>query len=259
MRLASFLFLSLTLHAAALGYPVSFPDFNPGELIRVIILPIEQQPPISGAQGANNRTRATQTAAKSSGPSAQPPQHLIKANSISISEPRSEFAEALPNAIENNSAALVDVPSKSVETNGSAKVISAGHNGNGFEDGGFGTDGNGLGSSGSGMGHGNGDGSSGNSAVLIQARYSETPKPVYPERARSEGREGRVLLRVLVDNQGRTKRVEINNSSGSEALDRAAAEAIKRWRFIPARYGDKAVESWIRVPVDFSLADSNSW
>ena len=49
--------------------------------------------------------------------------------------------------------------------------------------------------------------------------------------------------------------VPINNSSGSEALDRAAAEAIKRWRFIPARYGDEAVESWIRVPIDFSLAE----
>jgi periplasmic protein TonB len=62
---------------------------------------------------------------------------------------------------------------------------------------------------------------------------------------------------VLVDDQGRAKRVEINSSSGSEALDRAAAEAIKRWRFIPARYGDKTVESWIRVPIEFSLADSN--
>ena len=103
---------------------------------------------------------------------------------------------------------------------------------------------------------GNGQGSSGNGAVLIQARYSETPKPVYPESARSEGREGQVILRVLVDDQGRSKHVEINRSSGSEALDRAAAEAIKRWRFIPARYGDKAVESWIRIPIEFRLADA---
>ena len=50
-------------------------------------------------------------------------------------------------------------------------------------------------------GLGNGQGSSGNGAVLIQARYSETPKPVYPESARSEGREGQVILRVLVDDQ----------------------------------------------------------
>jgi protein TonB len=42
-------------------------------------------------------------------------------------------------------------------------------------------------------------------------------------------------------------------------LDRAAAEAIKRWRFHPARYGDKAVESWLRIPIEFRLADAKSW
>ena len=66
-----------------------------------------------------------------------------------------------------------------------------------------------------------------------------------------------MLLRVLVDNQGRSKEVEINRSSGSDALDRAAAEAIKRWRFYPARHGDKVVESWLRVPIEFRLDDAN--
>jgi periplasmic protein TonB len=65
-----------------------------------------------------------------------------------------------------------------------------------------------------------------------------------------------VLLRVLVDDQGRSKQVEINSSSGSDALDRAAAEAIKRWRFHPARYGDQAVESWLRIPIEFTLAEA---
>ena len=93
---------------------------------------------------------------------------------------------------------------------------------------------------------------------MTQARYRDTPRPDYPDSARREGHEGRVLLRVLVDDQGRSKRVEINSSSGNEALDRAAAEAIKRWRFHPARYGDKPVESWLRIPIEFRLADANS-
>lgn len=178
---------------------------------------------------------------------------------MSSLKPRSEFAETLPNSTESNSTALVYMPSKSAETNGAANISSAGDAGIGADNGGFGSGANTLRSSGNGSGFGNGYSSSGNGAVLIQARYSETPKPIYPENARNEGREGRVLLRVLVDDQGRSKRVEINNSSGSEALDRAAAEAIKRWRFVPARYGDKAVESWIRIPIDFSLADDKSW
>jgi protein TonB len=93
---------------------------------------------------------------------------------------------------------------------------------------------------------------------LTQARYRETPKPNYPENARRKGREGTVLLRVLVNEEGQAKTIEINKSSGDDSLDRAAREAIQRWRFIPARYGQKAVESWIRIPVDFRLADSNA-
>jgi protein TonB len=63
---------------------------------------------------------------------------------------------------------------------------------------------------------------------------------------------------VLVDEQGKSKSVEIDDSSGSEALDRAAAEAIKRWRFSPARYGNKSVESWVKIPIDFRLTDAQN-
>jgi protein TonB len=93
---------------------------------------------------------------------------------------------------------------------------------------------------------------------FMQARYTETPQPRYPESARREGKEGRVLLRVLVDREGNSKNVEISGSSGSEILDRAAAETIKHWRFSPARYDDKPVESWVRIPIDFRLTDARN-
>jgi TonB family protein len=260
MRLASFFFLSLTLHAAALVYPVSFPESKQEQFIPVMILPSGQKTTGPGEQGGKSRNRALRDDAKSPRHAAQTAQNPVESTPTNSRQaPRYQFAEVPTNPIESNSAALEFVPSTSAETHSDAKITSAGRNGNGSDNAGFGGGASGLGSSGTGTGLGNGDGSSGNGAVLIQARYSETPKPVYPESARNEGREGRVLLRVLVDDQGRSKRVEISNSSGSEALDRAAAEAIKRWRFIPARYGDKAVESWIRIPVDFSLADSKSW
>lgn len=91
---------------------------------------------------------------------------------------------------------------------------------------------------------------------FTSARYDKTPKPNYPEAARRAGKEGRVLLRVLVDEEGRSKTIDINQSSGSEVLDQAAAEAMKRWRFHPARLGDEAVQSWVRIPIDFLLDDS---
>lgn len=256
MKLASFLFLSLTLHAAALVYPISFPERNEERLIPVRILLIGQETTGAGEQGGKSGNRALRGAAKSPRHAAPTAKNLVESASINNQAPQYQFAETPTNPMESNSAALAYVPSTSTETDSHTQITSAGQDRNGSDPGGFGGGANRLGSPGTGTGIGNGPG--GNGAVSIQARYSETPKPVYPESARNEGREGRVLLRVLVDDHGRSKQVEINSSSGSEALDRAATEAIKRWRFIPARYGDKAVESWIRIPIDFSLADSKS-
>jgi protein TonB len=91
---------------------------------------------------------------------------------------------------------------------------------------------------------------------LTQASYREIPRPHYPDSARREGKEGRVLLRVLIDEEGRTKAVEVNASSGHDMLDHAATEAIKKWRFVPARSGGKPVETWIKVPIDFQLSNA---
>lgn len=94
--------------------------------------------------------------------------------------------------------------------------------------------------------------------TYVKAAYRTTTKPDYPERARREGKEGRVLLQVLVDEEGHSKKVEIDTSSGSDVLDQAARDAIKKWRFAPARQGDKAVESWVKIPIDFRLSDARN-
>ena len=259
MRLASFLFLSITIHALALAYPISFAKPKDAELIKVTILPIEGE----AAAGADNTTSggtpAPKALNKSSTSKASPAQHIVESKPNSDAEPQSQLITTLPDLVENPSATLVWVPSKpnEQETNSATKNSST-HDGNGNDVGGVRGNGNGLASSGTGGGLGNGASGNGTGATVTQARYRETPKPIYPESARQQGREGRVLLRVLVDDQGRAKAVEINKSSGDDSLDRADGEAIKRWRFIPAHYGDKAVESWIRIPVDFRLADANS-
>ena len=67
-----------------------------------------------------------------------------------------------------------------------------------------------------------------------------------------------MLLRVLIDDQGETKAVEVSRSSGSDALDHAASSAIKRWRFHPARSGDQPIESWVNVPIDFRLSETKN-
>lgn len=90
--------------------------------------------------------------------------------------------------------------------------------------------------------------------VFARAGYAYNPKPHYPEEARREGWEGEVFLRVLVDPEGRPESIELSRSSGFEALDQAAVQSVKSWRFQPARYGDRRVESWVKIPIVFRLA-----
>ncbi|MGB0126250.1 MAG: energy transducer TonB, partial [Rhodocyclaceae bacterium] len=81
------------------------------------------------------------------------------------------------------------------------------------------------------------------------------PKPVYPALARRMGEEGRVVLRVHVDPNGRPGSIAIRTSSGSERLDQAATAAVARWRFVPARRGDTAVSASVLVPIVFNLTE----
>jgi protein TonB len=256
MKSASFFILSLGLHASALVYPVSFYAPNQTQVIQVTILPMDQESHDVGARASTGKA-ASPPASKSLNRTLRTLHPAVESKLVTDPAPQGLAAEA-PTKLTDSSVALVSAIANPAETDGPGISASAGTDAR-HGAGGSGTSGNGMGSSGTVSGLANGKGSAENSPVWIQASYKETPQPVYPESARSEGREGRVLLRVLVDNQGRSKTIDISSSSGNEALDRAAADAIKRWRFHPARYGDKAVESWLRIPIEFRLADAKAW
>jgi TonB family protein len=118
--------------------------------------------------------------------------------------------------------------------------------------------GTGLGPSGSGTGSDSGKGHDTGSGVLqlTQVSLSHAPPPRYPDAARKDSKQGRVLLRVLVDEEGKSKIVEIYLSSGSRILDQAAAENVTRWSFSPARYGGTPTASWVKIPVDFRITEA---
>lgn len=83
--------------------------------------------------------------------------------------------------------------------------------------------------------------------------YLRNPAPAYPPLSRRMKEEGRVMLRVRVGAGGEPRDVQVASSSGSERLDHAAVEAVRRWRFAPAHRGDEAVEAWALVPISFRL------
>ena len=87
----------------------------------------------------------------------------------------------------------------------------------------------------------------------FSAAYLENPPPTYPPVSRKLGEVGRVLLRVRVSIDGRAEAVELATSSGSDRLDKAALDAVRRWRFVPARQAGVPVEAWVKVPLSFNL------
>lgn len=78
-------------------------------------------------------------------------------------------------------------------------------------------------------------------------------RPTYPPAARRAGAEGTTLLRVHVLDDGRIGQVEVERSAGHLALDQAAAEAVRKWHFEPARSGSQTVAVWVLIPVEFRL------
>ena len=90
-------------------------------------------------------------------------------------------------------------------------------------------------------------------AARFDADYLHNPKPVYPALSRRNAEEGKVLLKVRVSAQGTALDVAISKSSTFARLDKAAAEAVAQWRFVPAKRGDEPVESSVIVPITFAL------
>ena len=88
---------------------------------------------------------------------------------------------------------------------------------------------------------------------VFNASYLRNPAPHYPLAARRTGEQGTATVRVLVTAEGLPARVALEKSSGSTHLDTAAVEAVKGWRFAPARRGTEAVEGWVLVPIVFRL------
>ncbi len=78
--------------------------------------------------------------------------------------------------------------------------------------------------------------------------------PEYPEEAKKNNWQGRVIVSALVGKDGLVKRVKIKASSGYTCLDSAALEALKKYVFYPAKDSSgKPVSKWVYIPVIFRL------
>ncbi len=91
------------------------------------------------------------------------------------------------------------------------------------------------------------------SQARFDADYLRNPAPPYPALSRRMGEEGKVVLRVSVNPHGSADSVDIKTSSGSPRLDESARKTVQNWKFIPAKRGETAIQSWVLVPIIFKL------
>ena len=77
--------------------------------------------------------------------------------------------------------------------------------------------------------------------------------PKYPRVSRKRGERGKVLVRVFINRDGSSEKVELEQSSGFNRLDQAAMDSAKKCRFIPAKRNGKPVKTLATIPYTFTF------
>lgn len=91
-------------------------------------------------------------------------------------------------------------------------------------------------------------------AVTQLPRILREPRPNYPAEMRAAGREGDVIVELVVDPDGRVVRESLRIlETPHSAFSEAALEAVQNVEFAPARQGRTPVAVRIRLPVRFRL------
>jgi protein TonB len=87
----------------------------------------------------------------------------------------------------------------------------------------------------------------------VDASFRGNRIPDYPQMSRRLGEQGTVVLRVMISPDGRAGEIQLSKSSGHARLDRAAIEAVREWRFVPALKGGRPVAAWYEWRWEFRL------
>ena len=93
--------------------------------------------------------------------------------------------------------------------------------------------------------------------VIAYPLYRENAPPAYPEIARVRGYEGMVLVFAEILPDGRVGNMKIRKSSGYAILDQSAIEAVKPWKFEPAKKSGNPFTVWVELPIKFILHNNS--
>ncbi len=84
-------------------------------------------------------------------------------------------------------------------------------------------------------------------------RVVKQVKPMYPFRARRRNISGQVVIKFLVDDDGRVTRPSVVEADPKGVFEKSALQAVRQWRFSPGKYKGRAVATWVELPIRFSL------
>jgi TonB family protein len=93
--------------------------------------------------------------------------------------------------------------------------------------------------------------------VIAYPLYRENIPPSYPEIARVHGYEGIVFVFAEILPDGRVGNMKIRKSSGYAILDQSAIEAVKPWKFEPAKKSGNPFTVWVELPIKFILHNNS--
>jgi TonB family protein len=77
-------------------------------------------------------------------------------------------------------------------------------------------------------------------------------RPTYTDEARRRAIEGDVLLEIIVRRDGSVGNVRVTRTLGA-GLEQKAIDAVRQWRFVPAKKGGVPVDVVVDVAVEFKL------
>ena len=93
------------------------------------------------------------------------------------------------------------------------------------------------------------------SSATYKIGSAKNPHPAYPLIARKKGWEGRVIIQAEIDREGNVLEIKVLESSGFKVLDNASLETLKKWKFTPAKIGNKFVDDTVNIPVKFLITN----
>jgi protein TonB len=89
---------------------------------------------------------------------------------------------------------------------------------------------------------------------VSSVEYIREPAAKYPSAARALKQRGTVMLRALIDVEGRAREVKVHRSSGFKLLDDAARNAVFTAIFKPYAENGRSIRVYVLIPIEFGAS-----